>query len=289
MEARRIKTPARSPCSPTPPPCRRRLRGLYEFLRPGVRENEAVGLVAKKLYDSAPSTSRRQRHLRRTLLPASHVYSDRLIRPATRLLRHPAQLQRLPDCYYRTFAVGSQPAQRDAYTRPGVHGPRHAAVRPGATTPTSSPVAHCHGVRLSRRGSRLRSPVRPWRRPVDLGEAIFSAWSPSPTRAIEEGMVFALETYWPSVDGVGAARIEEELGVTASAARSSPSSRRTPPGRRRGTTQWTVHEPLAGSPIPPQHPPPAEHATIPARADRATTPDGGATTPSRPLRPRSTS
>ena len=28
-------------------------------------------------------------------------------------------------------------------------------------------------------------------------------------------MVFALETYWPSADGMGAARIEEELVVTA--------------------------------------------------------------------------
>jgi hypothetical protein len=28
-------------------------------------------------------------------------------------------------------------------------------------------------------------------------------------------MVFALETYWPSADGWGAARIEEELVVTA--------------------------------------------------------------------------
>jgi Xaa-Pro aminopeptidase len=32
---------------------------------------------------------------------------------------------------------------------------------------------------------------------------------------IEEGMVFALETFWPSTDGWSAARIEEELVVTA--------------------------------------------------------------------------
>jgi Xaa-Pro aminopeptidase len=31
---------------------------------------------------------------------------------------------------------------------------------------------------------------------------------------LEEGMVFALETYWPASDGWGAARIEEELVVT---------------------------------------------------------------------------
>jgi Xaa-Pro aminopeptidase len=32
---------------------------------------------------------------------------------------------------------------------------------------------------------------------------------------LKEGMVFALETYWPSSDGWGAARIEEEVVVTA--------------------------------------------------------------------------
>jgi Xaa-Pro aminopeptidase len=31
---------------------------------------------------------------------------------------------------------------------------------------------------------------------------------------IQEGMVFALETYWPSSDGYGAARIEEQMVVT---------------------------------------------------------------------------
>ena len=32
---------------------------------------------------------------------------------------------------------------------------------------------------------------------------------------IKEGMVFALETYCPAVDGLSAARIEEEVVVTA--------------------------------------------------------------------------
>jgi Xaa-Pro aminopeptidase len=32
---------------------------------------------------------------------------------------------------------------------------------------------------------------------------------------LEEGMVFALETYWPAKDGWSAARIEEEIVVTA--------------------------------------------------------------------------
>jgi Xaa-Pro aminopeptidase len=36
---------------------------------------------------------------------------------------------------------------------------------------------------------------------------------------IEEGMVFALETYCPATDGVSAARIEEEVVVTAEGSR----------------------------------------------------------------------
>jgi hypothetical protein len=32
---------------------------------------------------------------------------------------------------------------------------------------------------------------------------------------IEQGMVFALETFWPAADGWSAARIEEQLVVTA--------------------------------------------------------------------------
>jgi hypothetical protein len=35
---------------------------------------------------------------------------------------------------------------------------------------------------------------------------------------LETGMVFALETYWPSADGIGAARIEEEVVVTETGA-----------------------------------------------------------------------
>jgi Xaa-Pro aminopeptidase len=36
---------------------------------------------------------------------------------------------------------------------------------------------------------------------------------------LEEGMVFALETYCPAADGNGAARIEEEIVVTADGCR----------------------------------------------------------------------
>jgi Xaa-Pro aminopeptidase len=52
-----------------------------------------------------------------------------------------------------------------------------------------------------------------WERPI------FSRMtSPENPEVLEEGMVFALETYWPAADGWGAARIEEEMVVTADGA-----------------------------------------------------------------------
>jgi Xaa-Pro aminopeptidase len=48
-----------------------------------------------------------------------------------------------------------------------------------------------------------------WEKPVI--SRLFSLEHPYPIR---EGMVFALETYCPSADGRGAARIEEEVVVT---------------------------------------------------------------------------
>jgi Xaa-Pro aminopeptidase len=90
-------------------------------------------------------------------------------------------------------------------------------VRPGATTadivsvwPTAQEfgfadeeaafaLQYGHGVGLSI-----------WEKPVF--SRLVSLEHPE---VIEEGMVFALETYWPSKDGWGAARIEEELVVTA--------------------------------------------------------------------------
>ena len=48
-----------------------------------------------------------------------------------------------------------------------------------------------------------------WEKPVI--SRLFSLDQPYP---IKEGMVFAMETYCPSADGKGSARIEEEVVVT---------------------------------------------------------------------------
>src|SRR5690554_4300649 len=194
---------------------------LYRFLRPGVPENEAVGLVAKTLYALGSEYVEGVNAISgERCSPHPHVFSDRLIRPGD-----PAFFDILHSfngyrtCYYRTFAVGSaSPAQRDAYKRCREYMDRAiAAVRPGATTAdivelwpkaeefgfpdeeSAFALQYGHGVGLSI-----------WEKPIF--SRLTSLEHPE---VLEEGMVFALETYWPSADGWGAARIEEEVVVTA--------------------------------------------------------------------------
>ncbi len=182
---------------------------LYEFLRPGVRENESVGLVSKTLYDLGSEYVEGVNAISgERCSPHPHVYSDRLIRPGD-----PAFFDILHSfngyrtCYYRTFAVGSaSPAQRDAYTRAREYMDRAIAlVRPGATTadivkvwPTAQEfgfpdeeaafaLQYGHGVGLSI-----------WEKPIF--SRLVSLDHPE---VLKEGMFFALETYWPSADGIG--------------------------------------------------------------------------------------
>lgn len=194
---------------------------LYEFLRPGVRENECVGLVSKALYDLGSEFVEGVNAISgERCSPHPHVYSDRLIRPGD-----PAFFDILHShlgyrtCYYRTFAVGSaSAAQRDAYVRCREYMDRAIAmVKPGVTTGdivslwpraeefgfqdemAAFALQYGHGVGLSI-----------WEKPIF--SRLVSLDHPEP---LEEGMVFALETYWPAADGWSAARIEEEVVVTA--------------------------------------------------------------------------
>ena len=194
---------------------------LYEFLRPGVRENEAVGLVSKTLYDMGSEFVEGVNAISgERCAPHPHVFSDRFIRPGD-----PAFFDILHSymgyrtCYYRTFAVGSaSSAQQDAYRICREYmDTAIALVKPGATTadivsvwPTAQEfgfaneeaafaLQYGHGVGLSI-----------WEKPIF--SRLVSLEHPE---VLEEGMVFALETYWPARDGWSAARIEEELVVTA--------------------------------------------------------------------------
>ncbi len=194
---------------------------LYQFLRPGVRENECVGLVAKTLYDLGSEYVEGVNAISgERCSPHPHVYSDRLIRPGD-----PAFFDILHShlgyrtCYYRTFAVGSASvAQRDAYTRCREFIDQAISlVKPGATTAdivsvwpkatdfgfpdemAAFALQYGHGVGMTI-----------WEKPIF--SRLVSLDHPE---VLHEGMVFALETFWPASDGWSAARIEEEVVVTA--------------------------------------------------------------------------
>jgi Xaa-Pro aminopeptidase len=194
---------------------------LYGFLRPGVRENECVGLVAKVLYDLGSEHVEGVNAISgERCAPHPHVYSDRILRPGD-----PAFFDILHSyngyrtCYYRCFAVGSaSPAMRDAYRRCRDYMDEAIAlVKPGATTAdivsvwpraeefgfpneeAAFALQYGHGVGLSI-----------WEKPIF--SRLVSLDHPE---VLEEGMLFALETYWPAADGWSAARIEEEVVVTA--------------------------------------------------------------------------
>jgi Xaa-Pro aminopeptidase len=194
---------------------------LYEFLRPGVKENQCVGLVSKILYDLGSEYVEGVNAISgERCSPHPHVYSDRIVRPGDPAffdILHSYQGYRT--CYYRTFAVGSASrAQRDAYLRCREYmDAAIALVRPGATTadivsvwPAAAEfgfadeeaafgLQYGHGVGLAI-----------WEKPIFSRLVSFDH-----PEVLQEGMVFALETYWPGADGWSAARIEEELVVTA--------------------------------------------------------------------------
>ena len=194
---------------------------LYGFLRPGVRENECVGLVSRALYDLGSEHVEGVNAISgERCSPHPHVFTDRLLRPGD-----PAFFDILHSfngyrtCYYRTFAVGSASvAQRDAYTKcREIMDNAIDLVKPGATTAdvvsvwpkaqefgfpdemAAFALQYGHGVGLSI-----------WEKPIFSRLVSFDH-----PEVLEEGMVFALETYWPAADGWGAARIEEELVVTS--------------------------------------------------------------------------
>ena len=193
---------------------------IYEQLRPGVREHEIVADAQRLLFElgseqveaiNAVSGDRCNPH--------PHVFSDRLIRPGDQAffdIIHSFMGYRT--CYYRTFCVGSAShAQIDAYkqcrewldaaielVRPGVTTDRLAEVWPTAEDLGFADEESCfglqfgHGIGVGLYEAPMISRLHSFRDPVE----------------IEEGMVFALETYCPAADGRSAARIEEEVLVT---------------------------------------------------------------------------
>jgi Xaa-Pro aminopeptidase len=194
---------------------------LFRALKPGMRENDCVALVNRVLYELGSEHVEGVNAISgERCSPHPHVFTDRMLRPGD-----PAYFDILHayngyrTCYYRTFAVGSASrAQVDAYRRcRDFLDQAIALIRPGVTTAdvvsvwpeaedfgfpdeeAAFALQYGHGVGLSI-----------WEKPIFSRLVSFDY-----PETIREGMVFALETFWPASDGWSAARIEEQLVVTA--------------------------------------------------------------------------
>src|SRR5579875_3130966 len=165
---------------------------IYEVLRPGVTERHVVAEAQRLLFElgseqveaiNAVSGDRCNPH--------PHVFSDRLLRPGDQAffdIIHSFMGYRT--CYYRTFSVGgANQAQLDAYKQ----------CREWPDEASCFGLQFGHGLGVGLYESPMISRLHSFDDPV----------------AIKPGMVFALETYCPASDGVSAARIEEEIVVTA--------------------------------------------------------------------------
>jgi Xaa-Pro dipeptidase len=186
---------------------------IVEMLKPGVRENQIVAHANKRLYEMGSDQVEAINAISgERCNPHPHNFTDRLIRPGDQAffdIIHSFNGYRT--CYYRTFSVGSATsAQRDAYKqarewmdrglagiKAGVGTDEVAALLPKAEEFGFGSEMAAFGLGLHERPiiSRLNS----MKEPVEL----------------QVGMVFALETYCPASDGFSAARIEEEVVVTA--------------------------------------------------------------------------
>jgi Xaa-Pro aminopeptidase len=193
---------------------------LYRFMRPGVRENECVGLVNQVLYDLGSEHVEGVNAISgERCSPHPHIFSDRMLRPGDLAfydILHSYNGYRT--CYYRTLAVGSaSAAQIDAYKRCRYYlDAAINAIRPGVTTADVAklwPKAQEFGVPNEEAAFALQFGhgvgLSIWEKPVFSRLVSFDG-----PEVIQENMVFALETYWPAADGWSAARIEEQLVVT---------------------------------------------------------------------------
>jgi len=194
---------------------------IYRMLRPGVYEHQIVARAHQLLFEMGSEQVEAVNAVSGDRCnPHPHVFSDRLLRPGDQAffdIIHSFMGYRT--CYYRTFNVGGvSPAQLDAYKRcrewldaaialvgPGMTTDRIAEVWPTAKELGFTDEETCfglqfgHGIGVGLYEPPMISRVHSLDHPVE----------------IEEGMVFALETYCAATDGRSAARIEEEVVVTA--------------------------------------------------------------------------
>lgn len=193
---------------------------IAENLKPGARENEMVALANKVLYEAGSDDVEAINAVSgERCAPHPHNFTDRIYRPGDQAFFDIIQsYMGYRTCYYRTLNVGlSTPAQEDAYkqarewiddalalVRPGMTTDKIAALWPKAEDFGFSSEMEAFGLQFGH-GLGLALHERP------IISRLVSFENPF---ELQEGMVFALETYCPAADGNGAARIEEEVVVT---------------------------------------------------------------------------
>ena len=194
---------------------------IAEALKPGIRENDIAALATHRLLQMGSEQVEAINAIAgERCSPHPHVFSDRLVRPGDTAyfdIIHAYNGYRT--CYYRTFAVGrATQGHRDAYrkarewidaaieaVRPGVGTDEIARLWPKAeefgfdSEMEAFGLQFGHGLGLGLHERPVISRLNSLEHPVE----------------IKEGMVFALETFCPAADGRSAARIEEEVVVTA--------------------------------------------------------------------------
>src|ERR1700745_2885560 len=193
---------------------------LSRAMKPGLRENEAVGLVNKILYDLGSEYVEGVNAISgERCNPHPHVFSDRVLRPGDPVyydILHSYMGYRT--CYYRCFTIGyASHAMVDAYkrcrdyldaaielVRPGRTTAEIAAVWPKATDfgfpneEAAFALQYGHGSGLAIREKAVISRLGAVAHPCE----------------IKAGNGLALETFWTSTDGWSPATIEEEIVVT---------------------------------------------------------------------------
>jgi Xaa-Pro dipeptidase len=193
---------------------------ICKAIRPGVRENELVAIAHDRLFRLG---SERVECINSVAgprgTPHCHTFSDRIIQPGDMVyldIMHSFNGYRT--CYYRTFVCGEpNKHQIEAYDLASKWiSASIDAIRPGATVDDIAgvwPAAQEFGYRdeeeafLLQYGHGLGLSL--WERPI------ISRRFKGQGSVLKEGMVFAVETWKGAADGSGAARIEEEVVVTA--------------------------------------------------------------------------
>jgi len=193
---------------------------LFRVLRPGLKESEAVSVVNHVLYNMGSENVEAVNAISgERCAPHPHVFSDRYMRPGDMAyfdIIHSYMGYRT--CYYRTINIGGATRkQRDVYKKTReILDEAISEIKVGASSADIAkkfPAAQEFGMANEEEAFGLQYAhgigVGLWEQP--LISRYHSIENPI---TIEEGMVFAIETYWPSEDGSTAARIEEEIHVT---------------------------------------------------------------------------